>query len=45
MGNCCDRMENIDHVRTLEDLKIVVRYDIDIIQQQHEVMKNDVKIL
>jgi hypothetical protein len=44
MGNCCERIENIDHAKTLEDLKIVVSYDIDMIQQQHEVIKNDVSI-
>jgi hypothetical protein len=42
MGNCCDRMESIDHVRTLDDLKIVVDIDIDMIQYQHEVIMNDV---
>jgi hypothetical protein len=45
MGNCCDRMENIDHVKTLEDLKIVVQLDIDMIQQQFDVIRTDVRFI
>jgi hypothetical protein len=42
MGQCCDRMESIDHVKTLDDLKIILRLDIDMIQQQYEIIKMDV---
>jgi hypothetical protein len=45
MGACCTRLESIEHVKTISDLKTVIKKDIDFYFGQHKAMKDDTVII
>jgi hypothetical protein len=47
MGACCQKLESVDHVDTIDDLKEVIRNDINLFKTQHKYISEDkvIKIL
>lgn len=41
MGVCCTKLDSIEHVSSLEDLKFIVKNDINMYAHQHRIMKED----
>jgi len=41
MGNCCRKLENIDHVEDMDDLIIVVEEDITTYRKNIQIFNSD----
>ena len=45
MGNCCQKLDTIDHVNTLDDLKYIIKIDIEMFLKQQKVLTEDKVII
>lgn len=41
MGGCCQKLESIDHVESLEDLKYIIQTDLELFKKQNKTLIED----
>jgi hypothetical protein len=41
MGACCQRLDSIDHVDDLYDLRVIVKTDLDFFMKQHQIITEE----
>lgn len=41
MGSCCHKLENIDHVNSLNDLRFIVSNDINLYTYQNKLIAEE----